>query len=83
MICPRCKGNGYFRVLENKTPYSKRDIVVQCPMCKSQGEIKMSLLIMIIVVLTLTNCSKVDKKFDKLYWDPIKGMFRITYGIVK
>ena len=43
----------------------------------------MRLLIMIIVVLTLTNCSKVDKKFDKLYWDPIKGMFRITYGIVK
>ena len=40
MICPRCKGNGYFRVLENKTPYSKRDIVVQCPMCKSKGEIE-------------------------------------------
>jgi hypothetical protein len=43
----------------------------------------MRLLIMIIVVLTLTNCSKVDRKFDKLYWDPVKGMFRITYGIVK
>jgi len=39
MICPRCKGNGYFKVLEAKTPYSKRDIVVQCPMCKSEGEI--------------------------------------------
>ena len=39
MICPRCKGNGYFKVLEAKTPYSKRDIVVQCPMCKSQGEV--------------------------------------------
>ena len=43
----------------------------------------MKLLIMIIVVLTLTNCSKVDRKIDKLYWDPVKGMFRITYGIVK
>ena len=43
----------------------------------------MRLLIMIIVVLTLTSCSKVDRKFDKLYWDPVKGMFRITYGIVK
>ena len=43
----------------------------------------MKLLIMIIVVLTLTSCSKVDRKFDKLYWDPVKGMFRITYGIVK
>ena len=40
MICPRCKGNGYFKVLENKTPYYKRDIVVQCPMCKSEGEVK-------------------------------------------
>ena len=43
----------------------------------------MKLLIMIIVVLTLTSCSKVDRKFDKLYWEPVKGMFRITYGIVK
>ena len=43
----------------------------------------MKLLIMIIVVLTLTNCSKTEKAFDKFYWDPIKGMFRITYGIVK
>jgi hypothetical protein len=42
----------------------------------------MKLLIMIIVVLTLTNCSKTEKAFDKFYWDPIKGMFRITYGIV-
>ena len=40
MICTRCKGNGYFKVLENKTPYYKRDIVVQCPMCKSEGEVK-------------------------------------------
>jgi len=43
----------------------------------------MKILTMIIVVLTLTNCSKVDRKIDKLYWDPVKGMFRITYGIVK
>ena len=38
MICPRCKGNGYFKVAE--TPELKRDIIVQCPMCKSEGEIK-------------------------------------------
>ena len=43
----------------------------------------MRLLIMIIVVLTLTSCSKTEKAFDKFYWDPVKGMFRITYGIVK
>ena len=43
----------------------------------------MKLLIMIIVVLTLTSCSKTEKAFDKFYWDPVKGMFRITYGVVK
>ena len=36
-ICPRCKGNGYFTVKESvEKPV---DTVVQCPMCKSQGEI--------------------------------------------
>ena len=36
-ICPRCKGNGYFTVKKSiKNPV---DIVVQCPMCKSQGEV--------------------------------------------
>ena len=43
----------------------------------------MKTLAMIIVVLTLTSCSKTEKAFDKFYWDPVKGMFRITYGIVK
>ena len=37
VICPRCSGNGYFTVKKSiKNPV---DIVVQCPMCKSQGEI--------------------------------------------
>ena len=36
-ICPRCKGNGYFTVKESvEKPV---DTVVQCPMCKSEGEI--------------------------------------------
>ena len=36
-ICPRCKGNGYFTVKESvDQPVDK---VVQCPMCKSEGEI--------------------------------------------
>ena len=43
----------------------------------------MKILAMIIVVLTLTSCSKTERAFDKFYWDPVKGMFRITYGIVK
>tara|TARA_R100000656_G_scaffold35715_1_gene30633 strand:+ start:343 stop:549 length:207 start_codon:yes stop_codon:yes gene_type:complete len=36
-ICPRCKGNGYFKAKESvDQPVDK---VVQCPMCKSEGEI--------------------------------------------
>ena len=41
-ICPRCKGNGYFYVVkEVKWPQKQEDIVVQCPMCNSEGEIEM------------------------------------------
>jgi len=37
VICPRCSGNGYFKIKESvENPVDK---VVQCPMCKSQGEI--------------------------------------------
>ena len=36
-ICPRCKGNGFFKVKEGVE--NKVDVVVQCPMCNSQGEI--------------------------------------------
>jgi len=36
-ICPRCKGNGYFTVKESVD--QPLDKVVQCPMCKSEGEI--------------------------------------------
>ena len=36
-ICPRCKGNGFFKVKESVE--NKVDIVVQCPMCNSQGEV--------------------------------------------
>ena len=37
MICPRCHGNGYIKVMdsiENPT-----EIIHQCPQCNSQGEI--------------------------------------------
>ena len=36
-ICPRCMGNGYIRV--KKEVGSNKDIVVQCTMCESQGEL--------------------------------------------
>ena len=36
-ICPRCKGNGFFKVKESVE--RKMDVVVQCPMCNSKGEV--------------------------------------------
>ena len=36
-ICPRCKGNGFFKVKESIE--RKVDQVVQCPMCNSKGEV--------------------------------------------
>ena len=36
-ICPRCKGNGFFKVKESVN--NEVDVVVQCPLCNSEGEI--------------------------------------------
>ena len=36
-ICPRCKGNGFFKVKESVS--NQVDKVVQCPMCNSEGEV--------------------------------------------
>ena len=37
VICPRCNGNGYFKVKESVE--RQVDKVVQCPMCSSEGEV--------------------------------------------
>ena len=37
IICPRCSGNGFFKVKESVE--QQVDKVVQCPMGNSQGEI--------------------------------------------
>ena len=37
-ICPRCKGNGFFKVKESVE--RQVDQVVQCPLCNSQGEVQ-------------------------------------------
>ena len=37
IICPRCRGNGYFKVKESVE--RQVDKVVQCPMCSSEGEV--------------------------------------------
>ena len=36
-ICQRCLGNGYIKV--KKSVDNPEDIIEQCPMCRSQGEI--------------------------------------------
>ena len=41
----------------------------------------MKLLIMIIVVLTLTNCSKVQ--IGDFEWDPKTAVMRATFGVSK
>jgi len=37
-ICPRCKGNGFFKVKESVE--RQVDKVVQCPLCNSEGEVR-------------------------------------------
>mgnify|MGYP003150784931 CR=1 FL=1 len=38
-ICPRCKGNGYIKIPNKSVEEPGKEVTVQCPMCKSQGEI--------------------------------------------
>jgi hypothetical protein len=38
MICPRCFGNGYIRI-PNKAVGFNEQVIAQCTMCDSQGEI--------------------------------------------
>ena len=36
-VCPRCHGNGYIKVMESID--KPIEVIQQCPLCKSQGEI--------------------------------------------
>ena len=38
-ICPRCKGNGYFKIPNKSVEQLKKEVTVLCPMCESQGEL--------------------------------------------
>ena len=38
IICPRCTGNGYVKIPNEAVGVSK-EIIAQCTMCDSQGEI--------------------------------------------
>ena len=37
-ICPRCTGNGYIRI-SNQAVGNPNEIIAQCTMCSSKGEI--------------------------------------------
>ncbi len=43
----------------------------------------MKIIYIILTAMILTHCSSIEKKVDKWYWDPVKGMFRITFGQIK
>ena len=38
IVCPRCFGNGYIRI-PNKAVGFDEQVIAQCTMCDSQGEI--------------------------------------------
>ena len=38
-ICPRCNGNGYFKVPNKSVEEPGKEVTVSCTMCESQGEI--------------------------------------------
>ena len=43
----------------------------------------MRVITILFVAVMLTQCSAMEKKVDRWYWDPVKGMFRITFGQIK
>ena len=38
-ICTRCNGNGYIIIPNISVEELGKEVTVQCPMCKSEGEI--------------------------------------------
>ena len=73
-VCQECKGNGFL-----KTSIGK---IVQCLNCWSEGEIDEKIWARDYDPIFLMSCSQ-SKKIDKVTWDPVKAMVRITFGQVK
>ena len=46
VICPTCKGNGYIKVPFKLT---KEQIIAQCTVCNSQGEINENEVVVFII----------------------------------
>ena len=39
ILCPRCKGNGYVKILHESVENLNKSVISQCSMCDSEGEI--------------------------------------------
>lgn len=61
-ICPRCQGNGFIKV--KKSVEDQTEIVEQCPLCNSQGEIKMTTERLILETKLVKELNGVIKKLN-------------------
>ena len=73
-ICDNCHGNGYVRVAVGNTSIDFRDNsqVHQCWVCDSEGEVYEEGLILLMTILFLTSCTKVE--FDS--FNPATSTFK-------
>ena len=68
-ICPRCQGNGFIKV--KKSIEEPIDIVQQCTLCDSQGEImideqRMKSLKVEKELLAVSHIRRLEKEIDEL-----------------
>ena len=70
-ICPTCKGNGYVKVATEG-----KDQVHQCWDCDSEGEFMRSMILVGLMMVVLTACTK-DLKFDG--FDPATSVVRWVF----
>ncbi len=79
-ICPRCNGNGYFKVKkEVKWPSKEEEIVVQCPQCNSEGEIEEDVDLSLDTVSIISNEVNDMKELNEEQKTKLKLMIRDLY----
>ena len=69
IICPRCRGNGYLKVLASVD--NPTEMTHQCPQCNSQGEImidesRMKSLKVEKELLAVSHIRRLEKEIDEL-----------------
>ena len=71
-ICPRCSGNGYIKIIKGvEWPSRSEEIVAQCPMCNSKGEVmldegRVKSLEMEKKLLTIQHIKKLENEISRL-----------------